>query len=518
MKKTVLFLSFLLSCIFSMAGNMDNYTFNPVSGSSLTQEELKNVSITFPNADGVRASDFRVYVYDTPERKGAYWTYIDITPGTNGQFSGNTITMDLSALCQECHGNLYFTIDTYQLKSESYDYAPVIEWMYTIPSPFNGMVSTPVDGATVAPGDFNKLTLTFPNITDLKLNEFRGYCGFELRTVEGDQWVGNGNLKDLSTIEGNTLSLDIKQEWKPAQSGKIKVSISKKALVDGATNIESNAITLIYDIATKQYEYTVTPSNAEALPITAFHDLTFTFKDAQKVELPADITSYDARKVHLRRYTRDGYEEYGFYNADDVTIEGNVVKIYMRVTAVKGGQLTLIADEGAFILDGNPSQEIRMEYEFLPFETTFDVKCEETLDSKGRLNIILPSDLKLEYATAPGFTYLKKANGFPTDYMVFADYSKENNTAWFTFEESGGDILPDGEYYFRLKSEAIVMFSEDGIMVSSRGGDISFKKSSTSGIHDVRIVADGKAFTLDGRPAALNAKGIVIKDGKKVVR
>lgn len=518
MKKTVLFLSYFLSCIICMAGNMDKYTINPASGSSLTENELKHVTISFPDADGVKESNFSVYVYYNEDTQHSIWeTMISLEPGSKLKFEGNDIIMDISEIAEKYSGDLYFVIDTYSLKSESYDYAPRIQWMYHLASSFDGMIATPANGSTVAPDDFNNLTLTFPNITDLKRNERRMYCGFEIRTVDGDQWLGNGNLHDFATINGNTLSLDIKQEWKPVNPGKIKVIIDKDALVDGTTGAQSAAINLIYDIAVKQFEYTVTPSNAEALPITAFHDLAFTFKGAQKVELPDDYTSTFAKKVHLRRYSKDGYEDFGFYKAKDVTIEGNVVKIRMGVTAINGGKYTLLADEGAFIIDGNPSQKISMEYEFLPFETKFDVKCAELLDIEERLYVILPSDLKLEYASTQGLVHLKNAEDQPTNFMVFADYSKENNTAWFTFEKSGGDILPDGEYHFHLKEEAIVMFSEDNIMFSNRAGDIYFKKDSTSGIHDVRIVADGKTYTLDGRTAMPGTKGIVVVNGVKRV-
>lgn len=518
MKRTVLFLSFLLSCVVGMAGNMDRYTLNPASGSSLTQDELKHVTLSFPDADGVKEGDLYIEVYLNEDvEHGIRETSISLEPGSKLKFEGNDVIMDLSEIAEKYNGDLYFAIK-YGLKSESYDYAPVVKWMYHLASTFDGMVATPANGSTVAPGDFNKLTLTFPNITNLQLNEYRMYCSFEIRTVEDDEWLGQGNLKDLATIEGNTLSLDIQQDWKPAKSCKIKVSIDKNALVDAATNTYSAQIDLIYDLATKQFEYTVSPSNAEALPITAFHNLAFTFDGAQKIELPeGDLSAYDAKKVRLVKYRLDGYEDYSFYKAEDVTIEGNVVKIHMHVSALNGGKYTLVADEGAFIIDGNPSQKISMEYELLPFDTKFDVKCEETLDSEGRLNVILPSDLRLEYATTQGYVYLKKTDGLSTGFMVFADFSKENNTAWFTFEKSGGDILPDGEYNFHLKSASIVMFSEDDIMVESRGTDIYFKKDATSGIHDVRIVADGKAYTLDGRPAMPNTKGIVVINGVKMV-
>lgn len=518
MKKTVLFFSFLLACITGMAGNMDKYTINPASGSAVTENELKNVTLTFPDADGVKESDFSIYVYYNEDTQHSIWeTKISLEPGSKLKFDGNSITMDISEIAEKYSGDLYFVIDTYSLKSESYDYAPRMQWMYHLASSFDGMTATPADGSTVSPADFNKLTLTFPNITELKLNESRRYCGFELRTVEGDQWIANGNLHDWATINGNTLSLDIKQEWKASMSGKIKVEINRDALVDGTTGAQSAAIELIYDVAVKQFECTVTPSNAEALPITAFHDLAFTFIGAQKVELPVADASDFTKMVSLRRYTRDGFENYGFYDADDVTIEGNVVKIRMSVSAIKGGKYTLFAERGAFTIDGYPSQEISMEYELLPFETKFDVKCAESLDLEGRLNIILPTDLNLDYAVTQGLVNLKNAEGLPTDFLVIANYSKENNTAWFTFEKSGGDILPDGSYHFYLKSESIVMFSEDGIMVASRGSDIYFTKDSTSGIHDVRIVTDGKAYTLDGRPAMPNRKGIVVVNGVKTV-
>lgn len=516
MKRTVLFLSFLLSCIVSMAGKMDNYTITPVSGSAVTEDDLKHVTLTFNDVDAIHAADFSVYVYDSPDRDGFWLTNFHIVKDENGKFEGNKVTMDLSELYSQYHGVLYFRMEKGNIYSESLDSSPRIDWDYALPSPFNNMEASPADGSTLAPGDFNKLTLTFPDITELKLNDSRMWCGFELRTVEDDKWLGQDNLHDYGTISGNTLSLDIKQEWKPANSCKVKFVIDAKALVDGATNIESSKITLIYDIATKQYECTVTPSNAEPLPITAFRNLTFTFDGAEKVEIPADISSMDAKKVHLRKYRSDGYEEFGFYDADDVTIDGNAVKIRMSVTAINGGKLMLLADEGAFIVDGNPSQEIKMEYEFLKFDTKFDVKCEDKLDSEDRLNVILPSDLRLEYAVVQGLTHLKNADGLPTEYLVEADYSKENNTAWFTFEKSGGDVLPDGEYHFYLKSESIVMFTDD-IMVSSRPADIYFTKDSTSGIHDVRIVTDGKAYTIDGRPATSKTKGIIVVNGVKMV-
>lgn len=518
MKKSILFLSFLLSCLVGMAGNMDKYTITPASGLSLTQDDLKHVTISFPDANGLRESDFAVYVYLNEDTEHTLWeTLISLEAGSKLKFEGNDVIMDISEIADKYSGDLYFVINENYLKSQSYDYAPRIQWMYHLASSFDGMIASPANGATVSPSDFNKLTLTFPNITDLKMNESRMYCGFDLHTVDGDEWIGGGNLHDVATISGNSLSFDIKQEWKPAKACKIKVNISKDALVDGSTNKNSSAITLIYDIATKQYECIVEPSNAEALPITAFHDLTFTFKDAQKVEIPTFISSFDEKKVHLRKYTRDGYEEYGFYNADDVTVEDNVVKIYMRVTALKGATLTLIADEGAFIIDGNPSQEIKMEYEFLPFETEFDVKCEEKLDSEDRLYVILPSGLKLQAVSTQGLVSLKNSEDLPNGFYVFADCSTDDNTAWFTFESPKGDILADGEYHFTLHNKAIVMFTEDDIMVESRSTEIYFKKDSTAGIHDVRIVADGKIFTLDGRPATADTKGIVIKNGKKVM-
>lgn len=517
MKRKILLLSFLLSCIISMAGNMDKYTVSPVSGAAVTVDDLKHVTLTFPDADGVYPSWFCVYVYDSPEKKGWRLTSVSIEDGDKGKFEGNTVTMDLSEICDEYRGTLYFDIEERSLRSESGTYAPRIEWEYTLPSPFNSMVASPADGATVAPGDFNTLTLTFPDITELKLNDSRAYCGFEIRTVEDDQWIDNDNLRELGIISGNTLTLNVKPEWKPAKACKVKFVINRKALVDCATNIESNQITLIYDIATKQYECTITPSNSEPLPITGLHDLTFTFEGAEKIEIPADITSYDARRVHLRRYTRDGYEDYDSYTADDVTIDGNAVKIYMRVTNLKGGTLTLIADEGAFIIDGNPSQEMKKEYEFLPFATEFDVVCDEKLDAEGRLYVHLPADLTVEYASTQGMTYLKNSDGMSNGFLVIADSSTEDNTAWFTFEHPDGKVLEDGEYYFYLRSRAIAMHNEDGIFVESRYADIYFKKDSASGIHNVRIVTDGKAYTIDGRPATSRTKGIIVVNGVKMV-
>lgn len=66
-----------------MAGNMDKYTVNPVSGSTLSRDEF---NISFPDADGVRESYFSVYVYLNEDTQHSIWeTSVSLEPRKDGQ-------------------------------------------------------------------------------------------------------------------------------------------------------------------------------------------------------------------------------------------------------------------------------------------------------------------------------------------------------------------------------------------------------------------------------------------------
>lgn len=251
-----LFSLFLLLCtVCSMAGTLDKFTITPEPGVQVTADDLKQVTITFPDAKEIEGSGWiNIAVRDVNrDDSRPPLLYIKVDKDNKMTFEGNQVILDLSEAADLKERHLLFVLNAPGFyDKDTKDYCSDIKFTYNLPelpNTFETMVVTPSMDRIVSPVNIRDVTITFP---DVKIMSFANLFDSNLEVWYNDSKIQTLYPGDNASRDDNKVSFIIYSWWIETVPGKLELKFGDKYFKDEESGSESKAFTLAWNIDNKQ--------------------------------------------------------------------------------------------------------------------------------------------------------------------------------------------------------------------------------------------------------------------------
>lgn len=335
----------------AMATPINVHTFIPAAGS-----KVDNISIIWMSFDKFNASDYMLNLND------------DMTTISNGTTSYPCMVVPAEYLedieMPEAEGKLFAFIPC----TEDYDMMTITEdgtWTLEIPAEMfvnykdyttndatsvsyvianSSYILTPADGATT--GRISKITLAFPGVEEAE------YTDKEI-TLEGNGFKSSTTGVQFAAYSENHNTFTIQFSSTPIEGGEYTLTIPEGAFtLDGAA---SEAITATY---TYEPEWRLIP--APGSTVESFDNIIIEFPNASEVAFTG--SQFSILLTNGGSYAATGFTCTEVEGASCPTFR-IAINPESQMPAVKSVQ-NFIIEEGAFTIDGIPSDEIRCTYTY----------------------------------------------------------------------------------------------------------------------------------------------------------
>lgn len=383
---------------------------------------------------------------------------------------------------------------------------------------FANYTVSPASGSSITDAQFRHITLTFPDLKNIKCTSTGTYeiyteSEYEKGYPEGKPISDETTFLDYKGVcdfDGNKVTVNIKEQL--PESGRYVLVFSYRGFCDADNPSITNQdeIAIRYNIEVKGSDFTLSPSNAAPVSMVDLWPVTITFKDAKKITLldgfwergEVSLLNPKGEEISTLRVS-------SFAN-DHWSVDGNVMKVQFyesdRQKFTEAGEYTIVFKNGSVIVDDVPQGEIRIKYNVTlperPAEGPVALSFANYIDEENRLFLSIPDGYEHNGSIALYGNKFFDANGKEAGRMTDIHAVDDSNKTWyivmdFLWEEKD----PKMKYTVDIDEGVLGLRDVYYVDHAAKAATVTFfgSKEAAAGIRDV-TVNGGEAvyYTLDG--------------------
>lgn len=404
---------------------------------------------------------------------------------------------------------------------------------------FANFTVSPASGSSITDAQFRHITLTFPDLKNIKCTSTGTYeiyteSEYEKGYPEGKPISDETTFLDYKGVcdfDGNKVTVNIKEQL--PESGKYVLVFSYHGFCDADDTSVRNEdeIAIRYNIDVKGAEFTLSPSNAAPVSMPDLWPITITFKDAKKITLLDDF--WERGEVSLLNPKGEEISTLKVPSWTDShwSVDGNVMTIQfyedVRQKFTEAGEYTIVFKNGSVIVDDVPQGEIRIKYNVTlpdrPAEGPVALSFANYIDEENRLFFSIPEGY--EHGGSVMFSGSKffDANGNGVGRMTEIHPVDDSKKTWYIVMGFFSDVQKDPKMKYTVDIDEGVLGLHDVYYVEHPTKAVTvtfFGSKEAAGIKDV-TVNGGEAvyYTLDGiRVAKPEAGKVYIEKANGMAR
>lgn len=487
---------------------------------------VQTIKVIFPNETVAKASS--TYNYVQIYRDGSTYSVAGVS-ANGGVADGNTVSYSLySPLIEPDNYHMTFPAGAFLLGEEERASSPVQVAFKVTSAPEVAYTLTPAPSESQK--TMQKFTITFPEKTTItNINNSISISS----TVPGFYGGVYSSTTGAFVIDGNKVECMMNNVATEAGTYTIKVPTNCFSFDDGTFNTAFEA------------EYTVTGGDDVVMNVApaaettyeSLQEFTFSFPGATSVEMTQGLSNDNIIVKQGTSYITQAYQ-HGTGQGVFEQVDATTWKVTMPLKVVLAGDYTLHVDANVFTVDGNSyNKAIDLAYSVdgsaLDKVTVSPTNLEPIAKLAGPITLTYDNETSVTAANS----YLSASLYMQADGVTYTydQYKASMNNAHFSFDGnvvtvqlkdySGNELeyTEPGVYYIKFATGSGytqgIFFLSDGETLATPQHIYWTVDPTATAIKNVETKAgNGYTYNVIGQRVADSQKGLVIRDGKKIIK